>query len=399
MRWIMLGAIVGAAVLVSPSGRAAEAIRIGVDGPFTGGSAPMGIDMRRGIELAASEINRAGGILGRPVVLIERDDRANNDRGSEIAKEFTEEHLIDAAVGYVNTGVALAAVPYYEQARIPVVLSVTTGSQLTRLFAPPEYAENYIFRVSCSTALEVQKIVEIVKARGYQKAAIFADTTAYGQVGRHDLIDALAAHGLVLVSNEKFNIGDTDMTPQLKRARAAGADVILTYGIGPELAGIANSRARIGWMVPMIGSWTLSMSNFIDGAGVNGEGAIMPQTFIEQGDTPKRAAFIRAFHAVYHVARMASPPSAAQGYDSLYLLAAAIRQAGSVDGPKVRAALDDLRAKVPGVVQVYDHPFVPTNHEAVSAANVVYGVVANGRVVRLTTNVAAKPERQAAMRK
>jgi branched-chain amino acid transport system substrate-binding protein len=399
MKLIMLGAIVGAVVLASPPVRAAEAIRIGVDGPFTGGSAPMGIDMRRGIELAASEINHAGGILGRPVVLIERDDRANNDRGGEIAKEFTEEHLIDAAVGYVNTGVALAAVPYYEQARIPVVLSVTTGSQLTRLFAPPEYAENYIFRVSCSTALEVQKIVEIVEARGYQKAAIFADTTAYGQVGRHDLIDALAAHGLVLVSNEKFNIGDTDMTPQLKRARAAGADVILTYGIGPELAGIANSRARIGWMVPMIGSWTLSMSNFIDGAGANGEGAIMPQTFIEQGDTPKRAAFIRAFHAAYHVTRMASPPSAAQGYDSLYLLAAAIRQAGSVDGPKVRAALDDLRAKVPGVVQVYDHPFNPTNHEAVSAANVVYGVVANGRVVRLTTNVPAKPENQAAVTK
>jgi branched-chain amino acid transport system substrate-binding protein len=399
MKLIMLGAIVGAVVLASPPVRAAEAIRIGVDGPFTGGSAPMGIDMRRGIELAASEINHAGGILGRPVVLIERDDRANNDRGGEIAKEFTEEHLIDAAVGYVNTGVALAAVPYYEQARIPVVLSVTTGSQLTRLFAPPEYAENYIFRVSCSTALEVQKIVEIVEARGYQKAAIFADTTAYGQVGRHDLIDALAAHGLVLVSNEKFNIGDTDMTSQLKRARAAGADVILTYGIGPELAGIANSRARIGWMVPMIGSWTLSMSNFIDGAGANGEGAIMPQTFIEQGDTPKRAAFIRAFHAAYHVTRMASPPSAAQGYDSLYLLAAAIRQAGSVDGPKVRAALDDLRAKVPGVVQVYDHPFNPTNHEAVSAANVVYGVVANGRVVRLTTNVPAKPENQAAVTK
>ena len=399
MKWIMLGAIVGAAVLAGPPVRAAEAIRIGVDGPFTGGSAPMGIEMRRGIELAASEINHAGGILGRPVVLIERDDRANNDRGGEIAREFTEEHLIDAAVGYVNTGVALAAVPYYEQARIPVVLSVTTGSQLTRLFAPPEYAENYIFRVSCSTALEVQKIVEIVEARGYQKAAIFADTTAYGQVGRHDLIDALAAHGLVLVSNEKFNIGDTDMTPQLKRARAAGADVILTYGIGPELAGIANSRARIGWMVPMIGSWTLSMSNFIDGAGANGEGAIMPQTFIEQGDTPKRAAFIRAFRAAYHVTRMASPPSAAQGYDSLYLLAAAIRQAGSVDGAKVRAALDDLRAKVPGVVQVYDHPFNPTNHEAVSAANVVYGVVANGRVVRLTTNVPAKPENQAAMTK
>lgn len=220
MKWTILGAIVGLLVFTGLPVNAAEPIRIGVDGPFTGGSAPMGIDMRRGIELATNEINQAGGVLGRPIVLVERDDKANNDRGAQIAKKFTEEHLIDAAVGYVNTGVALAAIPYYEQARIPVILSVTTGSQLTQLFAPPEYAENYVFRVSCSTALEVQKIVEIVEARGYRRIAIFADTTAYGQVGRHDLVDALAAHGLALVSNEKFNIGDTDMTPQLKRARS-----------------------------------------------------------------------------------------------------------------------------------------------------------------------------------
>ena len=380
-----LGLLIGVLTLAGLPAYAADPIRIGVDGPFTGGSAPMGIDMLHGVELAADEINKAGGILGRPVVLVKRDDQANNDRGAQIAEELTAHHLVDAAVGYINTGVALAAIPYFEEARIPVVLSVTTGSVLTRQFAPPEYAENYVFRVSCSTALEVEKIAELVKARGYQKISIFADTTAYGQVGRHDLIQALAAQGIAPVSNEKFNIGDTDMTAQLTRAHQAGADVVLTYGIGPELAAIANGRAKIGWMAPMIGSWTLSMSNFIDAAGVNGQGTVMPQTFVEQSDTPKRAAFIQAFHAAYKVTRMDSPPSAAQGYDSLYLLAAAIRQAGTVDGAKVRAALDDLHDKVEGVVQVYDHPFKPANHEAVDADDVVYGVVDNGRVVRLVT--------------
>ena len=383
MRKNTLGLLVGVFALAGQPAYAADPIRIGVDGPFTGGSAPMGVDMLRGVELAADEINKAGGILGRPVVLVKRDDQANNDRGAQIAKELTEHHLVDGAVGYINTGVALAAIPYFEEARIPVVLGVTTGSVLTRQFAPPEYAENYVFRVSCSTALEVEKIAEIVKARGYQKISIFADTTAYGQVGRHDLIQALAAQGIAPVSNEKFNIGDTDMTAQLTRAHQAGADVVLTYGIGPELAAIANDRARIGWMVPMIGSWTLSMSNFIDAAGINGQGTVMPQTFVEQGDTPKRAAFIQAFHAAYKVTRMESPPSAAQGYDSLYLLAAAIRQAGTVDGAKVRAALDNLHDKVEGVVQVYNRPFNPANHEAVDADDVVYGVVDNGRVVRL----------------
>ena len=278
MKWNAFGALVGIFAIAWLPARAAEPIRIGVDGPFTGGSAPMGIDMRRGVEIAAAEINKAGGILGRQLVLVERDDQANNDRGAQIAKELTENHLVDVAVGYINTGVALAAIPYFEEARIPVILNVTTGSVLTRQFAPPEYAENYVFRVSCSTALEVEKIAEIVKARGYQKISIFADTTAYGQVGRHDLIQALAVQRIAPVSNEKFNIGDTDMTAQLKRARQAGADVVVTYGIGPELAAIANDRAKVNWMVPMIGSWTLSMSNFIDAAGVNGEGTVMPQT-------------------------------------------------------------------------------------------------------------------------
>lgn len=388
MKGILLALFVGLAAVAASPARAAAPIRIGVIGPFTGGSAAMGVSMRQGIELAAGEINRAGGILGRPLQLVERDDQANNDRGARIAARLTGPDRVDAAVGLVNTGVALAALPYFEQARIPLILSVATGSLLTRLFAPPEYAENYIFRVSPSTAVEVRKIAQIVRARGYRRIAIFADTTSYGKVGRHDLTQALAAHGIAPVSNEKFNIGERDMTVQLRRARAAGADVILTYGIGPELAAIANGRAALGWKVPMIGSWTLSMSTFIDAAGANGEGAIMPQTFIEDGATPRQAAFIRDFHASYGTNRMDSPPAAAQGYDSLLLLAAAIRQAGTLDGPKLRAALEDLRAPVEGVVQVYRHPFTPANHDAVSAANLAYGIVEGGRVVRLS---ASKP--------
>ncbi|MGH7000907.1 MAG: ABC transporter substrate-binding protein, partial [Stellaceae bacterium] len=180
MQWKTLSVVFGVLAVASIPSHAADPIRIGVDGPFTGGSAPMGIDMLRGVDLAADEINKAGGILGRPLVLVKRDDQANNDRGAQIAKEMTVHHLVDAEVGYINTGVALAAIPYFEEARIPVILGVTTGSVLTRQFAPPEYAENYVFRVSCSTALEVEKIAEIVKARGYRKISIFADTTAYG---------------------------------------------------------------------------------------------------------------------------------------------------------------------------------------------------------------------------
>src|SRR5574337_184121 len=93
---------------------------------------------------------------------------------------------------------------------------------------------------------------------------------------------ALDKLGVKPVATEKFNIGDVDMTAQLLRAKEAGAEALLTYAIGPELAQLANGMAKLGWKVPMIGSWTLAMANFIDTARANGDGALMPQTFIQK---------------------------------------------------------------------------------------------------------------------
>src|SRR6185437_13534944 len=196
-------------------------------------SADMGISMRQGVELATGEINRAGGVLGRRIVLVARDDEAHNERGGHIAREVTEVHPVTAGIGLINTGVTLAAAPYFEQARIPLIVSVATGSVITQQFAPPQYRENYIFRMSASTAIEVGMITERVVQQGFKKVAVLADTTRYGQVGREDLVAALAKHRIAPVSIEKFNIGDRDMTEQLRRARAAGGEVLLTYGIGP----------------------------------------------------------------------------------------------------------------------------------------------------------------------
>ena len=73
--------------------------------------------------------------------------------------------------------------------------------------------------------------------------------------------------------------------------------------------------------------------------------------------------------------------SAAQGYDSVYLLTAAIKQANSTDGRKIREALENLNTKVEGVVTVYDKPFSATDHEAITANIPVFGRVEKGRVV------------------
>ena len=364
------------------SAHAADPIKIGVDGPFTGGSSSMGVSMRDGVRLAVDEINKAGGVLGRPLLLVERDDEAKNERGVQIAQELINKEKIVAAVGFINTGVALASHRFYQEAKIPVMNNVATGSLVTHQF--DDQPGNYIFRNAAHDSIQAPMIVEeAITRRGFKRVAILADSTNYGQLGRTDLEAALAQKGIKAVAVEKFNIKDVDMTPQLLKAKEAGAEAILTYAIGPELAQIANGMTKLGWKVPMIGSWTLSMANFIDNAGPGGEGARMPQTFVQEPTTPKRQSFIISYLKTFSPknGRIDSPVSAAQGYDSIYLLAAAIKQAGSTDGPKIKAALEDLKTPVDGVITTYTKPFSAKDHEAITANIPVFGEVKGQRVV------------------
>ena len=373
-------AVTAAAMLTT--GAYAADIKVGVIGPFTGGSSSMGVSMRDGVRLATQEINAAGGINGNKIVLVERDDEAKNERGVQISQELINNEKVAAALGYINTGVALASQRFFQDAKIPVINNVATGSLITKQF--PNAPENYIVRTSAADNIQAPMIAkEAVEKRGLKKVAILADSTNYGQLGREDMEKALKGYGVTPVAVEKFNLGDVDMTSQLLKAKNAGADVVLTYAIGPELAQIANGMGKLGWKKPMIGSWTLSMASFIDTAGKNGNGATMPETFIQQpATTPKRKAFVDAYLKEFKPKNgiIASPVSAAQGYDSVYILAAAIKQAGNTEGPQILAALENLNAPINGVVMTYNKPFSKTNHEAIATKDVVMGVVENGRV-------------------
>ncbi|GAC1326170.1 MAG: ABC transporter substrate-binding protein [Collimonas sp.] len=382
MNTISKACVAAALISWSLAAGAAEPIKIGVTGPFTGGSAPMGVSMRDGVRLAVADINAKGGVLGRQIQLVERDDEAKNERGVQVAQELINKEKVVGTVGFINTGVALASQRFYQDAKIPVMNNVATGSIITKQFVAPDQKDNYVFRTSANDTIQSAMIVdEAVVRQKHTKVAILADSTNYGQLGREDLERALAAKGIKPVAVEKYNLKDVDMTAQLLKAKQGGAQVVLTYGIGPELAQIANGMEKLNWKVPIIGSWTLSMGNFIDNAGKNGDGARMPQTFIQEANTAKRKAFIEAYQKTYKIDRMPSAVSAAQGYDSIYLLAAAIKQAGSTDGVKVREALENLNGTVEGVVTNYSKPYSHEDHEAIKPNMVVIGEVKNGRVV------------------
>ena len=355
----LTAAITGIALCIAtPAALADEPIRIAVTGPYSGPSSPMGQSM-----------------------LVEKDDKGDPATGRQVVEEAIRQDKVVAGLGFVNTGVALASLKAYQEARVPVIVNVSTGSTVARQFLPPAVPDSYAFRNSASDDIQAAMIVrEAVKRGRYAKLAIFHDSTPYGEQGRDQLGKELAALDIVPVAIESFAPGVKDLSAALQRARAAGAEAILTYAIGPELAVIANGRARLGWKAPMIGSWPLSLPNFIEAAGKNADGARMPQTFIEASNNYRRTAFISAYHQANGSKRIPSAVSAAQGYDSALLLMAAIAQAGSTEGPKIRGALENLQKPVYGVITTYSPPFTKDDHEALSDNMVLMGEVKQGRV-------------------
>ena len=271
-------AIWAAALLVAAP--ALADIKVGVYGPYTGGSAGMGVSMRNGVDQAADEINAKGGIMGQKVVLVKRDDEAKNERGAQIMQEFLDKEKVTAVLGPINTGVADNSTRYANERKVPVIINASAGAKVNEYFA--QSPENYIFRIAAADPLQTElSVKEAIDVRKHTKPAVLCDDTNYGQGGRAKLEAALAKRNVKAVYTGKFKIKDTDMTPQVQEAKAAGADVLLVWGIGPELAAIANSLDRVGWKVDMIGGWTLSMAAFINNAGKNGNGATTPLTFIE----------------------------------------------------------------------------------------------------------------------
>lgn len=364
---------------------AADTIKIGSLNPYSGGSANNGTAVRDGQRLAVKDINAKGGVLGRQIELIEMDDEASSAKSIQNMENLLSKGIVAAASG-VNTGVVKPYEAVLQKAKIPNVVPAATGTILTQLFKDaPE--GNYTFRVVTPDSIQSAMMVQHIVAKGYKKVAILSDNTAYGQLGLKDLEANLAKNGITAVYKGEFGVKDTDMTAQLLKAKEAGADVLATYGIGPEVGHIADGNLKLGMNSPMVSSWTSSMSSFVDIAKKAGaEGNVSPQAFIEGfSNTSKGREFEKQYHVEYkNRPVMLAPTATAGGYDSILLIAEAIKQANSTDGTKIRDALEDLKGPIFGVISTYTKPFSKDDHEAVKPGSSRMAVWRDGKMILLT---------------
>jgi branched-chain amino acid transport system substrate-binding protein len=365
------------ASLAQAQPQAQNPLKIGLIGPFTGPSSDFGNPMMHGVQLAVDEINAVGGYLGRPLLLVIKDDQGNPDVGLKGAQALVAEGVV-ATIGFCNTGVAQKSLDVFQAAKQPLIIPCATGTPLTAKYAAPD---SYIFRTSAKDAIQAPFVVEDIVRNGWTKVAIFADTTGYGEAGLKDVEAALAAKKLKAVHVARFPLGVKDLREELKAARDAGADVVFSYTVGPENAVIANGRSELKWKVPQVGAWTLSFPFFIDGAKAAADGALMAQTFIAEPSNERRAAFLSAYARKFNK-RLVVPMAAAQSYDTTYLLLYGLFgiRDGKLGGPSLKAALENIPRVYYGVVATYERPFSLDDKDAITQNMLVMGKVRNGAV-------------------
>ena len=353
-------------------------LRIGVIGPFTGPSADFGLPMLNGIKQAVDEINAVGGYLGRKIQIVVKNDQANPDIGLKMSQELVDEK-VTATIGFCNTGVAMKSLETFQSNKMPLIVPCSTGTPVTAKYPAPE---SYIFRTSPRDSIQAPFVVEDIVKRGWDKVAVFADTTGYGDAGMKDLEAALTAKKLKPVYVARFALGVKDLSEELKAARAAGANVVFSYTVGPENAVIARGRQALAWKVPQVGAWPLSFPSFVEGGKEAADGAMMAQTFIAEPSNERRASFLTTYARKYQVKKIPVPMAAAQGYDSVYLLVYALFgiRDGKLAGPAVKTALESRNRTYYGVVATYEQPFTLQDKDATTQNMLVMGLVKNGAV-------------------
>jgi len=382
---LILGAAVGACAAAVPasawaqaSAPAAHPIRVGFICPFTGGSQDFGNSARLGAELAVKEINEVGGYLGRPIELVERDDKANPDEGRKVSEDLVLKEKVAFTIGFCNSGVAIKSIDIFQDNKQLLLIPVATGTALTAKYPADK---SYVFRLSARDAIQAGFLVDDIVKRGLTRVAVLADKTGYGEGGLKDVERFLDERKLKPVYTARFDLGVTSLTEQVAAAKAAGADVLVGYTVGPEFAVMAQAHREARFAGPLYGPWTLSFRSVAEKAGPAIDGAVMVQTIIQDLSNERRASFIARLSRSTGGKQVSSLMAAAQSYDAVQLMLRVMFQTkGDTSASALKAGLENLERPFAGVVTTHDKPFSGSDHDAFTRNMVWLGVWRKGEV-------------------
>lgn len=342
-------------------------IRIGVVGPT---QLIYGESMRAAALMLQDSLNAAGGIGGRPVELVIRDDAADGETAIGIATEFVNDPTVAAVVGHVTSGAMLEAASLYDDGGLVAVSPTATNPDISR-------AGDWIFRVCPSDILHGPALARwLGDDLGARSAVVLFANDAYGRGILEGFAEEFEASGGRVVSRDPFlaaTVQDTlGVRPYLRRAIARSAEALVIGGYAAEAAAIIQSARDLGFRGPILGGEALLG---VEAAGAVTDGVYVSAPFFPDATTGEAREWVDAYEARY-----GTPPDAfaAQTWDALQLVVAAIDAVGP-DREAIRAHLADVGRGAPAFEGVTGRIAFDENGD-VPGKTVAIGQVRGGQV-------------------
>ena len=380
--WPQAAAVTTLGLLMNSPVFAVEPIKIGLVAALSGQSAKSGEALTRGLTIAIDEINADGGILGRPVELIRRDDESNPAKGMLAARELVQREKVAVLFGGLDTPVSLSIVPLANQMKVPFMGAWAAGTSITQNGA----SDNYVFRVSAMDEIVDEALVQYgIDEYAMQKPGMLLINNPWGESNEKGFRHALEQRGMPWAGIERIEASDLDVIPQLTRLKNAGADTLLMVGnVGPS-AQVVKSLDRMGWEVPVVSHWGPAGGRFSELAGPNADRVHFIQTYVfTEKNSAKGDEVLSALKARYpeiqSLADITPAVGIANAYDAMHLSALAIEKAGSTDGTAVRNGFYAIDSYA-GLIKEYKKPFTTAQHDALGPQDYVFTHFVNGSIV------------------
>lgn len=323
------------AVALSASSAAAQ-IKIGVAEALTGNAAQYGVPIRKGFELAAGEINAAGGIHGNKIQLIIEDEQGKKEEAINVFKKLIFQDKVLMLFGPTLSNSAQASDPVAQSAGVVVFGTSNTADGITSI-------GNYVFRNSVTEAdiLPVTLKVASRKTGLKRVAVLYGNDDIFTRSGYDNFVKALKGLKIPLTTTESFAKGDVDFKPQLTKIKASAPDAIVLSALVAEGGPIMVQARQLGITVPFIGGNGMNSPRVFELAKGHSDDLWVGSPWSVENTAPENQRFIAAYQRAYG----ALPDQfAAQAYDAMYIVAQALKKmklAGALEADR-RALRDAL---------------------------------------------------------
>ncbi len=384
-RWRLAAAAIGmaAVLVVAGCGQTSSStksttdttpIKVGVIVSLTGSYAGIGGPEKQVIEMEVKKLNDAGGINGRKIEAIYVDDGTDDAKAVAAAAKLIEQDKVVAILGPSGTGASMAIRGDIDRAGMPNV-SMAGGSVIVSTL------DKLQFTTAWTNKIVVPFTLDYLKKQGITKIGLISDTGGFGKDGKAVIEAEAPKYGITIVSNQTFNLGDTDMTAQLTKIKGSDAQAVVMWNAGSESATVLKNAASLGIKLPIFGSHGNARKELISGAGSAAEGfkfaagkVLMPETY---GTGTEQYKIAKTFIEDY-VKAYTQPPStfAGHAYDALNVFNNAMKTTnGDTNSAKLRDAIEATKV-LPGVGGIFNYS--ATDHGGLSTSDLQMYEVKNG---------------------